>query len=190
MITNFFKPQSKEMLGSTAKPRPRAEKQPKAARKRRCTLVDSEAELSGDGHSGQSEDEWSDGEKQRQERFISDEPVREKRRRLPRVSAAEKVVNEDKPETLEDNYFQLLVRSVMPSGWPRNSQPLDGDCIISQFVFSVKPSLVKHAIPAKPSLGQSKSSKAEKETCRQGSPGQAKSCIHGAGPPWNRDEKQ
>lgn len=107
MITNFFKPANKEMQGSIAKSKPQPRKSPKEARKRRCVLVDSEAELSGDGHSGQSEDEWSDGEKDRQEKFISDEPVREKRKRLPRVSAAEKVVSEDELENLKDDCLEI-----------------------------------------------------------------------------------
>ena len=107
MITNFFKPANKEMQGSIAKSKPEPRKPPKEARKRRCALVDSEAELSGDGHSGRSEDEWSDDEKERQEKFISDEPVREKRKRLPRVSAAEKVVSEDELENLKDDCLEI-----------------------------------------------------------------------------------
>lgn len=108
-ITSFFKPQSAQMQGSLEKSKSVKKKQTKQPRKR-CSLVDSEPELSGDDHSGLSDDEWSDEEKERQSRFVCQSPVRERRKKLPRVSAEEKVVSEDELENLKDTCLEICKR--------------------------------------------------------------------------------
>ena len=84
----------------------RAQSRPGKSRKR-CKYVDSMAEHSGDGTDGGDDDYSSEEETLEDKTFIDDEVVGEKRRRLPRVSAAEKVVSEDELENLTGACLEL-----------------------------------------------------------------------------------
>lgn len=77
----------------------------------RCSLVADEASQSGSDHSGASDDEWSDDEKAKQASFVADSPVKERRQRLPKLTAAEKVVSEDELENLKDACVSLATSS-------------------------------------------------------------------------------
>lgn len=101
-ITDFF------MRTASTAPQPKKRRCIQGGKKhRKCSLVADEASQSGSDHSGASDDEWSDEEKARQETFISDEPVKEKRLRLPKLTADEKIISDDELENLKDACVSL-----------------------------------------------------------------------------------
>lgn len=101
-ITDFF------MRTASTAPQPKKRRCIQGGKKpRKCSLVADEASQSGSDHSGASDDEWSDEEKAKQETFISDEPVKEKRLRLPKLTAEEKIISEDELENLKDACVSL-----------------------------------------------------------------------------------
>lgn len=101
-ITDFF------MRTASTAPQPKKRRCIQGSKKhRKCSLVADEASQSGSDHSGASDDEWSDEEKAKQETFISDEPVKEKRLRLPKLTADEKIISDDELENLKDACVSL-----------------------------------------------------------------------------------
>lgn len=84
---------------------PPAEANPKKGRQR-CVFEDGMAEHSGEGTDG-GEDSSEEEETAYDRSFIDDSPVKGKRRRLPRVTEAEKVVDEDEVENLKDTCLEL-----------------------------------------------------------------------------------
>lgn len=101
-ITDFF------MRTASTAPQPKKRRCIQGGKKhRKCSLVADEASQSGSDHSGASDDEWSDEEKAKQETFISDEPVKEKRLRLPKLTADEKIISDDELENLKDACVSL-----------------------------------------------------------------------------------
>lgn len=101
-ITDFF------MRSNPAASLPKKRRCIQGSRKAmKCALVAEEASQSGSDHSGASDDEWSDEEKARQAEFVSDEPVKERRPRLPKLTAAEKIISDDELENLRDTCVSL-----------------------------------------------------------------------------------
>ena len=101
-ITDFF------MRTASTAPLPKKRRCiPGGKKHRKCSLVADEASQSGSDHSGASDDEWSDEERAKQEAFIADEPVKEKRLRLPKLTAAEKIISDDELENLRDTCVSL-----------------------------------------------------------------------------------
>jgi hypothetical protein len=88
--------------------------QARAKKRRRCRLVDDMAEHSGEGTDGGDCEGPSEEEMEQDRAFLDDQEVKDRRKRLPKLTAAEKVVSEDELENLKDACVTLCKEKSEP----------------------------------------------------------------------------